>query len=479
MYLLEKLYLLVEYLNNRVATLQKTDVENYLEKLRLQTNTEFISLYLFDSSYHLQYTTNSFVGQINLNNPLIKKVFLKKNAIIASAPQIFHNIVLIFKDYKCNIYPLFFNNTNLGLVILFFKNKMNEELKWFADLAVRYLAQIIYGKTDVLLNGQSGDNAADTIFFENPIMQKNIEIIKNIAPTKINVLLTGESGAGKELMARYIHKLSDRKEYPFITVSCSAIPSTLIESELFGVKKGAFTGALADRKGKFLLADKGTVFLDDVSELSENVQMKLLRVLQERKIQPLGDVEEQLIDVRIIAATREPLEKLISSKKIREDLFFRLNGIVINIPPLRERREDLPLLINYFLNKYNVAYSKNIKIPNDILKKMFKNEWRGNVRELQNYIERLVVLSDENEIVENLNLYASVDRKITNSTELDELLKIQESNNITLSEAEYLFKKWFLKMQLSKNNFNITNTAKKINVQRTYLSKLVKDYKLK
>ena len=346
-------------------------------------------------------------------------------------------------------------------------------------LAVRYLAQIIYGKTDVLLNGQSGDNAADTIFFENPIMQKNIEIIKNIAPTKINVLLTGESGAGKELMARYIHKLSDRKEYPFITVSCSAIPSTLIESELFGVKKGAFTGALADRKGKFLLADKGTVFLDDVSELSENVQMKLLRVLQERKIQPLGDVEEQLIDVRIIAATREPLEKLISSKKIREDLFFRLNGIVINIPPLRERREDLPLLINYFLNKYNVAYSKNIKIPNDILKKMLKNEWRGNVRELQNYIERLVVLSDENEIVENLNLYASVDRKITNSTELDELLKIQESNNITLSEAEYLFKKWFLKMQLSKNNFNITNTAKKINVQRTYLSKLVKDYKLK
>jgi DNA-binding NtrC family response regulator len=223
--------------------------------------------------------------------------------------------------------------------------------------------------------------------------------VQKVAPGKTTVLLLGESGTGKELFARAIHNLSQRRSYPFVPINCAAIPRELLESELFGHEKGSFTGADSRKLGKFELGDKGTIFLDEIAEMDLSLQAKLLRVLQEGEIERVGGVKPVKIDVRIIAASNRDIEKAAGEKLFREDLFYRLNVFPIVIPPLRERKEDIPLLVEYFIDAYcNELKSKNKTITPDALELMISYPWKGNVRELENCIERAVILCDSDTI---------------------------------------------------------------------------------
>ena len=225
------------------------------------------------------------------------------------------------------------------------------------------------------------------------------DLLEKIAPTKTNILVTGESGTGKELVAKAIHYNSSRKDKPFVTLNCGAIPESLIESELFGHMKGAFTDAIATKKGLFEMADEGTIFLDEISELPFLMQVKLLRILQDKEFKRVGGTDDIRVDVRIISATNKDLEEAVKEKRFREDLFYRLNVIQVKMPPLRDRKEDIPILAAHFLKKYSEELSKTIlKISPEALNMLINYEYPGNVRELQNIIERAVALGNGNEL---------------------------------------------------------------------------------
>ena len=221
------------------------------------------------------------------------------------------------------------------------------------------------------------------------------QLVQKVAPTKTTVLILGESGTGKELFARAIHHISSRKDYPFVPINCAAIPRTLLESELFGHEKGAFTGADARKLGKFELADKGTIFLDEIGDMDLSIQAKLLRAIEEGEIERVGAILSITLDVRIVAASNKDLEQAVEEKKFREDLFYRLNVFPVRVPPLRERKEDIPLLVEYFIKKYCIEMKKTVKIVStEALDLLMGYHWKGNVRELENAIERAVILCD-------------------------------------------------------------------------------------
>jgi formate hydrogenlyase transcriptional activator len=221
-----------------------------------------------------------------------------------------------------------------------------------------------------------------------------IENIQIVAPADSTVLILGETGTGKELIARAIHDFSPRKNYPFIKVNCAAIPSGLLESELFGHEKGAFTGAIAQKVGRFELANKGTLFLDEIGDIPLELQPKLLRVLQEQEFERLGSTRTQRVDVRVVAATNANLAPMVAEKKFRSDLFYRLNVFPITVPPLRERRDDIERLVRHFANKYAQRMGKHIvSIPQATMDALCRHTWPGNIRELQNLMERAVLLS--------------------------------------------------------------------------------------
>src|SRR5262245_4840842 len=228
----------------------------------------------------------------------------------------------------------------------------------------------------------------------SPEMRKIYQVVEQAAPTSASVLITGESGTGKELVAQTIHRLSPRAVFPFVAINCAAIPETLLESEIFGHEKGAFTGAAERRQGCFELADRGTLFLDEIGEMTPATQVKLLRVLQERKFRRLGGRQEQSVDVRVIAATNiDPLEA-VHKGKLREDLYYRLNVFAIALPPLRERKEDLPLLVQAFLQEFNTRNQKSIVgVDHQAMRLLEQYAWPGNVRELRNVIERATILA--------------------------------------------------------------------------------------
>jgi DNA-binding NtrC family response regulator len=221
------------------------------------------------------------------------------------------------------------------------------------------------------------------------------QMVQKVATTKTTVLLLGESGTGKELFARAIHNLSHRRDYPFVPINCAAIPRDLLESELFGHEKGSFTGAGVKKLGKFELADKGTIFLDEVGDMDLTIQSKLLRAIEVGEIERVGAVKAVMVDVRIVAASNKDLEKAVEDRKFREDLYYRLNVFPIRIPPLRERREDIPLLVEYFINKYCLEIKTPLKgVSKEALDMLMNYHWKGNVRELENAIERAVILCD-------------------------------------------------------------------------------------
>ena len=251
-----------------------------------------------------------------------------------------------------------------------------------------------------LLKQQFGQqNCIDQIIGNSPMMMELFRAIETIGATQSTALITGESGTGKELVAKAIHLNSSRADLPFVSINCGAFPETLLESELFGYMRGAFTGASSNKKGLFEVADKGTIFLDEIGEMSLSMQVKILRVLQERKFRRVGGTDEVSVDVRVIAATNKDLLKLVSENRFREDLYYRVSVIPLDIPPLRKRKEDIPLLVEHFLKKFNVQMQRSILgVSEEAMRRLEQYDWPGNVRELENTIERAVAFETREEI---------------------------------------------------------------------------------
>jgi formate hydrogenlyase transcriptional activator len=245
----------------------------------------------------------------------------------------------------------------------------------------------------------SSDYGFEDIVGKSSALQRVLDQVAIVAPTNATVLLHGETGTGKELVARAIHKLSRRRHRNFVAMNCAATPAGLLESDIFGHEKGAFTGALMQKKGRLELADGGSLFLDEIGDISLELQPKLLRVVQEQEFERLGSTRTIQVDVRMIAATHRNLPDMIQNGSFREDLFYRLNVFPIEIPPLRERRQDIPLLVNYFISKISRRMGKQIKsIPEHAMRLLIRNDWRGNIRELANFIERAVILTCGDEL---------------------------------------------------------------------------------
>jgi two-component system response regulator PilR (NtrC family) len=264
----------------------------------------------------------------------------------------------------------------------------------------RMLEKLSLSKQNFALRRDAAShNSLDNIIGSSPAMEKLKQTLRTVASTASTVLIHGESGTGKELVARAVHICSPRASEPFVSVNCGAFPETLLESELFGYLKGAFTGANQNKRGLFEVAGGGTIFLDEISEMTLAMQVKLLRVLQERSVRPVGGTSEIPIDVRVIAATNRDLDKAVAENQFREDLYYRLNVIPIRVPNLRERREDIPLLANHFLKKYAAAASRSImRLNKNSLDSLCGYEWPGNVRQLENTVERAVALEMTDEL---------------------------------------------------------------------------------
>jgi DNA-binding NtrC family response regulator len=314
----------------------------------------------------------------------------------------------------------------------------------------------------------SNINNSKTIIGNSKTIIKILEKIDIIAQNDYTILIEGESGTGKELVAKALHDASERKNEKFIPVNCSIIPENLIESELFGHEKGSFTGAIKRHEGYFERANNGTIFLDDIDDIPQYVQLKLLRVLQEKEFVRVGGTENIKIDTRIIAATKVNLKKYVDQKLFRDDLFYRINTLHLLIPPLRERIEDIPVLIEYFFRKHG-ALEKFSLLTNEIFYKFMNYDWPGNVRELENMVERMIVLSDYGPIdAVTLELSSNKPVTVTNST-------IEESYHTSYQEFMKSKEKEIINWALNKTNNNITKAAKLLSLPRTTLcSKLLK-----
>ena len=309
------------------------------------------------------------------------------------------------------------------------------------------------------------------IVSKNEKMVNIFEVIKKVAPYKSTVLITGESGTGKELIARALHYSSDRSQHPFIPINCGAIPENLLESELFGHAKGAFTDAIRTKKGLFEEADGGTLFLDEIGELPTQLQVKLLRVLQDGEIRRIGESKSIQIDVRIIAATAKDLVKEVNEGHFREDLFYRINVLPIHIPPLRERKEDIPLLVPHFISKYSQSMNKNaVGITTNALDALMNYKWYGNVRELENTIERAIVLTDrENIELENLPI------EIQNFREQIQLTPLVDEE-YSIKKASKFSEMNLIKKALKKTKGNHTHAARLLEISHRALLYKIKEY---
>ncbi len=303
-------------------------------------------------------------------------------------------------------------------------------------------------------------------------MQRVLDLIKAVSPTDSLVLIEGESGTGKELVAKAIHENSNRKDYPFVVLNCGALSEGILESELFGHERGSFSGAFTQRKGKFEIAHKGTLFIDEIGEMSLSAQTRLLRVLQEKEFERVGGNFTIKVDVRIIAATNKNLQKEVKDGKFREDLFFRLNVFKIALPPLRERKEDITELSKHFLEKFSKNLNKNIKDFSPEAIKILKNySWPGNIRELQNVIERAVVLCTGNIITPR-----ELPEDLVQTGETSNIAHIFESE--TLDEALERIEKNLILKALKKNAYSQTRTAENLGIKRTTLRYKLEKYGL-
>jgi len=348
-----------------------------------------------------------------------------------------------------------------------------EEMELIVDKAVEHYRLIVEVGT---LRKQLDDSfGLDNIIGKGPEMQKVFEKVKMVAETDATVLIRGETGTGKELIARAVHSKSLRSRNSFIRINCAAVPATLLEAELFGHEKGAFTGAIKQKPGKFELANKGTILLDEIGDISMEMQTKLLRVLQDGEFDRVGGTTTLVTDARVIATTNKNLEEAIKEEKFRLDLFYRLNVIPINVPPLRERKEDIPLLISHFIHKYCEKNNMEIKeVPPALAASLMQYSWPGNVRELENVIERAVVLSRGKQL-ENVEIVETTTKK-------------NGAGNLNLSETNFQtakkkiiesFEEQYLDSMLKKHKGNISASARESGLDYKNFHTKLKKYNIR
>jgi len=324
--------------------------------------------------------------------------------------------------------------------------------------------QRLYKELDFLRREVEESRGFDQIISQNKTMQEIFQLIRKVAFTSTNILIIGESGTGKELIARSIHRQGNRRSGPFVAINCAAIPSELMESEMFGHEKGAFTGAHTRTTGKFEYANGGTLFLDEVSVLRSDLQAKLLRVLQEREIERIGSNKPIKVDIRVVSATNTSLEDAVIQGKFRQDLYFRLNVVPISIPPLRERREDIPLLAKHFLNKFNVAFNKKIpEFTEKAMDTLIRYHWPGNIRELENLIERIVVLLPGNEPIDLKDIPLEI--LMDAGQDIQDL----ETSKMGLIRIREAIEKRIILNVLQATQWNQTEAAKILKVNRNTL----------
>lgn len=323
----------------------------------------------------------------------------------------------------------------------------------------------IYHKSQVSSSGIIG---------QSPELFKVIDLMKRIARADSTALITGETGTGKELIARGIHSYSARSHKPFVAVNCGAIPSEILESELFGHVKGAFTDAVTDRKGRFEMAHGGSIFLDEIGDMSPHLQVKLLRVLQEREFEPIGSDKTFSVNVRVITATNRNLEKIVREGYFREDLFYRLNVIPVHVPALRQRRSDIPYLIHHFIEKFNKLKNKKLEgISSQAMELLYWHKWRGNVRELENLMERLVVLKDGG-MIEAIDLPLQYQKKDQTCHQPIPADLYDLSDGIDLNSVMNQYEKVLILRALEKTGWNRNQAALLLNINRTTLIEKIK-----
>lgn len=387
---------------------------------------------------------------------ILNKVLENKEAFYSEK----HLISSINKYVSLKILPQFSDGKFIGAISIFKDitelNSMDQEVKRMSEVIEEY--------SQKLDSQQAFRNLG--IITQSSKFLKILEVANIAAHTNATVLIRGESGVGKEVLAKLVHSSSERRNQPLITVNCAAIPYNLFESELFGYEGGSFTGANKSGKiGKFQLADKGTIFLDEIGDLPLAMQAKLLRVLQQNEIEKIGAHSPISVDVRVITATNKPLEKLMKEDKFREDLFFRLNVISLNIPPLRERKEDIYLLANHFLKIYNKMYNRNLKITPKDYDHMMQYNWPGNIRQLQNCIERSVILGIE-------ALYQTININEKDNISIEKENEILEGNFISLKDTLKDYEKSVIEKVIEKVKGDKDEAAKVLKIsKRTFYRK--------
>ncbi|MDR2068350.1 MAG: sigma 54-interacting transcriptional regulator [Spirochaetaceae bacterium] len=373
--------------------------------------------------------------------------------------------------------PMRHKDECIGVIELL--NKKNEkyfsqdDLEWLeifatqAALAIQNAQSYERARVEIqsLQDQLKTDQGYHPLIAKSPIILEKLEIIDRIAQTDSSVLILGESGVGKEIFAEQIHLRSPRAKEPFIRVNCAALPEGLLESELFGHVKGAFTNAIQTRKGRFELADGGTIFLDEIGDLPLSLQAKLLRVIQQKTFEKIGSDVSVTVNVRILAATNKDIDALVERGEFRSDLYYRLNVLPIYIPPLRQRPEDIPELADFFLKKFIRETKKQFEgFSGEAIETMLSYSWPGNIRELENCIERACVIG-KNTWIQKKDLFLKMG---SNAIE-------GEVEGRNLKAAINVFKARFIKKVLEENNWNQTETAKTLDIQRTYLSRLIKE----
>ena len=360
-------------------------------------------------------------------------------------------------------------NTNLSLVLQQKIKDIKETEKIREHLSL---------EVNVLKNELERLRSPDQMVGESKKIRELREMIYQVADSDATILVTGESGSGKELVADLVHKHSGRTGKPYLKFNCGSVTESLLESDLFGYEKGAFTGAASQRKGKFEIADSGTIFLDEIGDISPKMQASLLRVLQNGEVVRVGSANPIKINVRVIAATNADLYKAVEEKRFRKDLFYRLNVINLHLPPLRERRDDIVLLITHFIKKYRKAFNKDIKfLPKQLLDKLLHYQWPGNIRELENVIQRAILLSKNNAITENLltlNGFQN-NESYKQASILPGVDIFSQSLKESLAEAE----KIILWQSMNKYDGNITKIAKTLGIGKSAVYDKLKKYDLK
>jgi len=482
----EQLEILFEMTSSLSATLELSKIlDIIIESAKNLLKAEASSLLLLDETTNELYFA-SVTGEVserlkNLTVPLDKGI---AGACVREGKPKIVNDTTKDKDFYGKIdkstgfltrsiiaAPLKITGKTIGVVEVLNKkdaSEWTEEDKDILLLIAYQAAQVIQNAQDHLKINEYKDLLRNEIDSKYALIGRSeqfknvLNLAEKVAQSNASVLILGENGTGKELLARYIHRLSPRREKPFIAVSCAAIPATLLESELFGYEKGAFTGALTQHKGRFELAHQGTIFLDEIGDLLPETQSKLLRVLQEREFERLGGTKTIKVDVRVIAATNQNLEEKMKQKLFREDLFYRLNVFPIYVPPLRDRKDDIIILAEHFLDYYAKQMNKDIKkFSAEVIERLIQYPWPGNVRELQNVIERAVVLTNTDTIKSEALMLPL------------EPIELPMTYDKSLKEAVEEFKMKYIKEVIKKCGGNQRKASKILKIQPTYLSRLL------